>query len=309
MSAPGTARETGRQARWRGKRFTVVAALLTLGLLSVGQFGCRQYWEDQRIYAGWQVQAHQPTGFCRLLDRAGRLRAAGRGETCAEALGRAKSDQGLRPESRHLVIMLHGLGRTPTIFRRMEKALEEAGYEAVAISYPSLSKDVGDHMAHLERLLDRLEEVERVSFVTHSLGALVLRETLARDGAWRYRLDLGRAVMLAPPNQGSDLARALNAVGPFHFFGGPSAGQLGQGAVFAAPPPLLEFGVIAGGTADSRGFNPLLSANNDGIVTVAETRLGGAGDFLVVPVIHTVIASAPETIAATLSFLAKGRFS
>lgn len=309
MSAHAAGHKSGRWARWRRKRITMVAALLTVCLLSVGQIGCRQYWEDQRVYAGWQVQEHLPTGFCRLLDREGKLRASGRGETCAEALERARVAEGLRPESRHLVVMLHGLGRTPFIFRRMEKALEAAGYDAVAISYPSLTKDVGDHAVHLERLLDGLEDVERISFVTHSLGGLVLRETLARDGDWRGRLDLGRAVMLAPPNQGSELARALNAAGSFHFFGGPSAGQLGEGESFAAPSPVLEFGVIAGGTANGRGFNPFLSANNDGIVTVAETRLGGANDFLVVPVIHTVIASAPEAIAATLSFLAKGRFS
>jgi hypothetical protein len=101
----------------------------------------------------------------------------------------------------------------------------------------------------------------------------------------------------------------LNDVGPFHFFAGPSAAQIAEGASFAAPPPALEFGIIAGGTEGGRGFNPLLSANNDGVVTVAETRLGGARDFLVLPVIHTVIAGAPETIAATLHFLAKGSFS
>lgn len=309
MTALTANHKSGRLARACGKRLTVAAALLAVLLIFAGQFGVRQYWEDQRIYASWQVQRHAPTGFCRLLDRAGGLRAWGRGETCVAALESARVDEGLRPEGRHLVVMLHGLGRTPLIFRKMKHALDEAGYEAVAISYPSLTKDVGDHAAHLERLLDGLEEVERVSFVTHSLGGLVLRETLARDGDWQDRLALGRAVMLAPPNQGSELARTLNAAGPFHFFGGPSAGQLGQGESFAAPPPLLEFGVIAGGTTDGRGFNPLLSANNDGIVTVAETRLGGASDFLVLPVIHTVIASAPETIAATLSFLVKGRFS
>lgn len=299
---------SARRTPWRGK-LAVVAALLAACLISAGQFGGRQYWEDQRIHAGWQVQAHAPSGFCRLLDRQGKLRAWGRGETSVEALERAGLAEGPRPASRHLVVMLHGLGRTPAIFRRMKKSLQEAGYEAVAVSYPSLTKDVGDHAAHLERLLDGLEDVERVSFVTHSLGGLVLRETLARDGGWRDRLELGRAVMLAPPNQGSELARALNGAGSFHFFGGPSASQLGKGQSFAAPPPALEFGVIAGGTADGRGFNPLLSANNDGVVTVAETRLGGARDFLTVPVIHTVIAGAPETIAATLSFLAKGRFS
>jgi hypothetical protein len=65
--------------------------------------------------------------------------------------------------------------------------------------------------------------------------------------------------------------------------------------------------VIAGGTADKRGFNPLLTGNNDGIVTVMETELAGARDRMTVNAIHTLIASAPETIDATLKFLDSGR--
>lgn len=293
----------------RRKRLLLLLPLMVF-LLAIGQFGCRQYWEDQEVYAGWHVQEHGPTGFCRLLDRSGAVRASGRGETCHEALKNVRAETNLRPGSGHLVILIHGLGRTPLMFRSMETALRGAGYEAVAIAYPSLSKDVGDHAVQLERLLNGLEDVERVSFVTHSLGALVLRETLARPHApWRDDLALGRAIMLAPPNQGADLARILEGFGPFHFFGGPSADQLARGAGFAPLPAALEFGIIAGGTAGGSGYNPLLQGNDDGLVRVTETHLAGSRDSLVVPVIHTLIAAAPETIAATLKFLASGRFS
>ena len=85
-----------------------------------------------------------------------------------------------------------------------------------------------------------------------------------------------------------------------------------KGTAFAVPPPQVEIGVIAGGRAGGQagvdGFNPFLSADNDGIVTVAETELQSARDRLVVPAIHTLIANHPETIAATLAFLEKGRF-
>lgn len=293
----------------RRKRLLLVLPLVVF-FLAFGQFGCRQYWEDQAVYAGWQVQEHVPTGFCRLLDRSGAQRASGRGDSCHDALKNVRAETSLRPSSDHLVILIHGLGRTPVMFRPMEAALRGAGYETVAISYPSLSKEVGDHAAQLERLLNGLEDVERVSFVTHSLGALVLRETLARPPAsWRDDLLLGRAVMLAPPNQGADMALSLEGFGPFRFFGGPSADQLARGRDFAAPTAALEFGIIAGGTAGGSGYNPLLQGNDDGLVRVAETHLAGSRDSLVVPVIHTLIAAAPETIAATLKFLASGRFS
>ena len=206
------------------------------------------------------------------------------------------------------MLLLHGMGRSPWIFRDLERALDQAGYEAVAIAYPSLTRDLDGHAAHLEGLLNRLEGVSKVSFVTHSLGGIVLREALAREAAWRDRLALGRIVMLAPPNQGSELAAALDDFPPFHLLAGPSAGQQVKGHNYPALPPGAEVGVIAGGTPDGQGFNPLLSANNDGIVTIEETRLAGVKDVLVVSALHTFLASDPEAIAATLTFLETGIF-
>ena len=208
----------------------------------------------------------------------------------------------------HLVLLLHGMGRSPWIFRDLERALDRAGYEAVAIAYPSLTRDLESHAAQLEKLLNDLEGVSKVSFVTHSLGGIVLRTTLARESAWRERVQPGRAVMLAPPSQGSELAAMLADWRLFHLIGGPSAGQLADGENFVAPPGDVAVGVIAGGREDGEGFNPLLSGDNDGIVTVAEARLEGAADFLVVPAVHTFIASDPETIAATLAFIGTGDF-
>ena len=297
----------------RSKRMTrgLILMACTIAVALLGwQLNRTQLWEDQKIYAGWRAQAHVWTGHCRLLDDTDRVRRRGWAGDCLAILDQIKLAKALEPRSRHLVLLLHGLGRSPWIFKPMEQALRAAGYEAVAIAYPSLTKDVGGHAAHLEHLLNGLEDVERVSFVTHSLGALVLRETLVRHhAAWRDHLELGRAIMLAPPNQGAALARSLEGFGPFHVFGGPSAGQLAKGAVFADPPASLEFGIIAGGTAGGHGYNPLLPGNDDGVVRIAETDLPGASDKLVVPGIHTVIAGAPETIAAVLAFLSTGRFS
>jgi pimeloyl-ACP methyl ester carboxylesterase len=298
----------GRRAR-RGAGAWLAIGLLLAGLVALGvQVNRTQLWEDQTVYAGWRLQKHVLTESCQLLDRKNGTRAVGAGGDCAAVLSRARSTGALRPAGDHLVVMLHGLGRSPWLFRRMEAALREAGYEAVAISYPSLTRDVAGHAEHLRRVLDDADGVRRVSFVTHSLGGIVLREALAADSAWRERLELGRVVMLAPPNQGSELALALDDYRLFHLLGGPSAGQMVTGYRYADPPPDLEIGVIAGATPGGRGFNPLLSGNNDGILTVAETPIKGMRDFLVVPALHTVIAGAPETIAATLKFLESGQF-
>ncbi len=297
-------RKPRRRTIWVISLCCALAGLALIGL----QLNRAQLWEERGVYTGWHVQAHILTGRCRLLDRTGVVRASGTQDACSAALVRARADQGLATVSDHLVVLLHGMGRSPWIFKKMEAALRQAGYETVAVAYPSLTRDLDGHADHLQALLDGLGGARRVSFVTHSLGGIVLREALAREAAWQERLEVGRVVMLAPPNQGSELASALDDWRLYHAIGGPSAGQMVKGSTFAVPPPRVEIGIIAGGQAGGKGFNPFLSADNDGIVTVAETELQAARDWLVVPAIHTLIASHPETIAATLAFLEKGRF-
>ncbi len=292
----------------RGKRrialLLALAAVVALGF----QLDRTQLWEGRAAYAGWQVRSHVLGGWCELADPEGAVRHRGSGAGCAAELARLKKDKGLKPVSGHLVVLLHGMGRSPRLFAEMAPALRAAGYETLALAYPSLTRDIEGHARHLTAVLDGLEGVERVSFVTHSLGGIVLREALAGEAAWRGRIELGRAVMLAPPNRGSVLAAALNDWSLYQAIGGPAAAQLADDRNFAKPPAGFEIGVIAGGRGDGEGYNPTLEGDDDGIVTVEETRLEGARDFLVVPAVHTFIAAAPETIAATLSFLDTGAF-
>jgi hypothetical protein len=72
--------------------------------------------------------------------------------------------------------------------------------------------------------------------------------------------------------------------------------------------PQFEFGIISGGKQDGHGYNPLLSGDNDMVVTVEETRLAGARDFLSVPVIHTILMDDAAVQEATVRFLEHGYF-
>ena len=59
------------------------------------------------------------------------------------------------------------------------------------------------------------------------------------------------------------------------------------------PVPATEIAVIAGGNG-SAGYNPFLSADNDGIVTVAGTRLPGmAADCLILRSLHARLPLQP----------------
>ena len=164
------------------------------------------------------------------------------------------------------------------------------------------------HAEGLARLLDRQEGTETVSFVTHSMGGLVVRHLLARDGEWKRRIEVHRIVLIAPPNRGSAIARLLEDIPAYRLIYGEAGQQLTPAEVSRAPGLEHPFAIIAGGKGDGRGFNPLLPGDDDGTVRVAETRLEGAADFLVVPEIHALISNHRETIRATVDFLKHGRF-
>ena len=77
-------------------------------------------------------------------------------------------------------------------------------------------------------------------------------------------------------------------------------------AVAAMPGLEISFAVIAGGLGDGEGFNPLIAGDDDGTLAVAETRLAGSADFLLLPGRHSFIQARSDTASAVLSFLAHG---
>ena len=269
--------------------------------VGIPTLGGRQLWADVYLYAGWRIQEHVVTGHARLLDPADRCHAWGRLRRCHDAFRDIR--HGVAPPGRHLVLLLHGLGRTKGSLAGLATALGAAGYEVAALSYPSTRRGIAGHADRLIRLLDALEYTERLSFVTHSLGAMVVRAALARPAEWRRRIAVNAVVMIGPPSRGSVLAARLARLRPLAWLAGPAIRDLAGEAARELPPPPAPFAIIAGGRGTATGYNPLLPGDDDGVLAVAETQLHGARDFLVVPQIHTFLTSHPETIAAALAFL------
>ncbi|RMH00866.1 MAG: hypothetical protein D6702_12985 [Planctomycetota bacterium] len=269
--------------------------------------GGLQLWADRMWLGGWRIQEQVYTGHFRLLDPRNRREAWGSWEECRTALERVRLAGRLPAPRPRLVLLVHGLGRATGAWERMEQALRAEGWDVARITYPSTRRSLAEHAAQLAGVLDRAEGVEEVSFVTHSLGGLVARALLARAGdPWRERIRTGRLVMLAPPSRGSTVAAALEDFLPFTWLAGPVARELAVRDPLALPPPPIPFAIIAGGKGDGEGWNPLLTGDDDGVVTVEETRLEGAAGFLVVPRLHTWIMRAPEVVAATVAFLRTG---
>lgn len=212
--------------------------------------------------------------------------------------------------TRRIVVLLHGLGRSNRSMAPMEEALMGAGYRVQNIDYPSTDHDferlvelVG---GHIEECCIRHDV--RVDFVTHSLGGIILRAWAQQGGAG----NIGRAVMLSPPNHGSEIVDTLKDFALFQWILGPTALELGTDP-HSVPnrlgPVRFEAGVITGDWSWNPVFSRLIPGPDDGKVSVESARVEGMGDFLVLPSGHPFIMGNDEVIRQTLHFLEHGRFS
>ena len=162
---------------------------------------------------------------------------------------------------------------------------------------------------------DNLDGIEEINFVAHSLGNLVIRHYLAdqTDAQTCRRPDprIKRIVMLGPPNNGTKLGQTFGRNRLFELLGGASARQLARGwqeLDGKLATPQCQFGIIAGGRGDERGRNPILEGDDDFVVRVEETRLAGARDFLLLPVMHATMIHDRTVHGHALRFLRHGYF-
>lgn len=273
-------------------------------------FGGLQLWCDRFVYNGWRIQENHWSKRCRLLDPFNIRRACGSYNECLDALEKAKKIWEMPSPSEHLILLIHGLGGTSNYFRVMQNHLRKAGFEAVAISYPSTRLDLQAHVANLIVLLNNLNGVNKVSFVTHGLGGLIVRELLAKKNSWQHKTKVERLVQIAPPNNGSMLAVKLNQYAFFRILLGPCLKNLTPEAVTEIPLPSCEFGIIAGGRNNEKGFCPFFfQSDNDLIIKVEETRIQGFTDFWVVNIIHSFLGRSVNVITSIEHFLNTGRFN
>ncbi|MBE9554289.1 MAG: alpha/beta hydrolase [Proteobacteria bacterium] len=271
-------------------------------------FGGMQFWTDRYIYSGWRIQENAVTGHVRLLDPGNVRHCWGTYAACRAVFERIRTERGIEPHAGHLVILVHGLGRSRASLGGLERALTSAGYQVAAISYASTRRSVARNADDLNELIENLEGVDRISFVTHSLGGLVVRDLLARgDAPWRKRIAVNALVMTAPPSRGSRMADVLQYVPPVNLILWRGLFDSRTSTVAALPAPDVPFAIIAAGRGGA-GWNPLLAGDDDLIVSVEETRLDGAADWMRVNGIHAFVMNYPDSIAATIDFIEHKRF-
>jgi pimeloyl-ACP methyl ester carboxylesterase len=281
--------------------------------------GGMQFWGDELLYRDWRIQRHATTGHCRLLDEHNHRRGRGTFDECQAKLDEIKCDQSLEPMRGRAVVLLHGLGRTRGSMRSLAKYLKQKGDVTVLrFGYPSTRAGIDKHAQALASVIAHLDGIDEIDLVAHSLGNLVIRRYLAQaaeSAAGHADPRIHRIVMLTPPNQGSRRGSLWDESkwfgGLYRTVLGDSGKQVASDWEATAPrlaTPCCEFGIIAGGRGDDRGWHDRLPGDDDGTVAVSETLLAGARDFRVVPVRHTFIADDPRVQEYVERFLEHGFF-
>ncbi len=206
------------------------------------------------------------------------------------------------------VILLHGLARTDRSMHKLEQALLEQGYCVDNVRYESTRHDI-ETLAEqaIGAALATCPAGQPVHFVTHSLGGILVRQYLEN-----HRIEnLGRVVMLGPPNKGSEVVDKLAEFPGFHFINGDAGLQLGTGAT-SVPNRLgradFDLGIIAGTRSVNLLLSSIIPGADDGKVSVENTRLEGMRDHLEMPVTHTFMMQNTEVIEQVIHYLRFGEF-
>jgi pimeloyl-ACP methyl ester carboxylesterase len=213
------------------------------------------------------------------------------------------------PETpRKAALLLHGYGRSGLSMGLLASRLQAGGWATFAPSY-------GFHTA-LPTILGRLAgpvaefaaRHDSLDIVTHSMGGLVARALVTAHRP----PNLGRVVMCAPPNRGSELADLLVSLNLANTILGPAHAHLVTRRTVENEALLgtvdYDLGIIAG----NRSLTPvparLLPPPHDGKVSVQATHLAGMADHIVVPVPHSLMTAHPASTSQALHFLSEGRF-
>lgn len=206
------------------------------------------------------------------------------------------------------VILLHGLARSNQSMAKLAKRLDRANYLSINYDYPSTQYTIEELAATtLPDALAQCPPESKVHFVTHSMGGILLRQYLSSN-----EIDnLGRVVMLGPPNQGSQVVDKLRNTPGYQLINGPAGLQLGTDAESVPNrlgPVDFELGVIAGTRSINLILSTMLPNPDDGKVSVENTKLEGMTDHIEMPVTHPFMMKNKAVMDQVLFFLKSGMF-
>ena len=208
------------------------------------------------------------------------------------------------------VVLLHGMYRDSIAMQPVEQFLSAQGYEVTSISYPSTAFNIQTLVKeHLEPVVKNLktEGNQKIHFVTHSMGGILVRYYLKHHPLEQ----LGKVVMIAPPNHGTELAELFMDSTWIDTKSNPAKLQLSaqdDSWVNQLGPVNFELGIIAGNDNSNWITDWLLQGDDDGVVSVESTKVDNMQDFIIVPEKHFRLRGNRSVLQQAAYFLKYANF-
>ena len=206
------------------------------------------------------------------------------------------------------VVLLHGLCRSTSSMNKMEKALSAEGYVVHNLGYESRQHSIQKLATDTRKVIaNKTKDAAKVHFVTHSLGGILVRQMQATNPLE----NIGRVVMLSPPNQGSEIVDKIGHWWLFEKVNGPAGRQLGtdkKSIPNQLGPIDFECGVITGDRSINWINSLMIHGSDDGKVSITRSRLEGISTHKVIHVTHPMIMKRRIVIDDVIEFLKNGHF-
>lgn len=214
----------------------------------------------------------------------------------------------LSAQAKEGVILLHGIARSASNMEKIETSLKDKNYNVLNIDYPSTTQPLEEIRQTIHPSIQKFaKQNQKIHFITHSMGGLVTRAYLNK-----YKIkNLGRVVMLSPPNQGSEVADFLKNNFLYKKIYGPAGQQLitDQTPIDSILGEVYyELGIIAGTWSIDPLSSFIIPGNDDGKVSTERMKVKGMKAYIETPTTHTFMMKNEKVISLAIRFIETGQF-
>ncbi|MCK4873074.1 MAG: hypothetical protein KAS72_10145 [Phycisphaerales bacterium] len=229
--------------------------------------------------------------------------------TVVHLTGDARAPVSKDSVSPDMIVLVHGMDDPGKVWRSLIPPLVKEGFAVCEFGYPD-DQPIADSTALFISQLTEMRSlgVSSITLVAHSMGALVCREALTNQAYYDGKtagLDtlpsVNRLIMVAPPNQGSQLAR-------FRF-----AAEIRDQMVHGLSGDGVLFGSIFDGAGEAKfdllphsDFLTTLNARSmptDLPITIIAGDVSPVTVGRIEPLIHVLREAAPDDLAESISEL------
>lgn len=213
-------------------------------------------------------------------------------------------------EASNKVYLVHGYAGTGKELYKIKKAIKHEGFVYENYRYQSVFKDVDSVSKELFHKIKQ-EGFDTISFVTYSMGSLIVRSLyshILNDKSFPF---IYRIVMIAPPNKGLPVAEYFKKHKLINRLAGPNMNNLSTDSLTGSskyPIATSEVGLIMGSINKKKFFKIKLDGENDGFVLENSAKMGNEKDVFCVNASHVGLIFDTRVKTSVINFLKVGKF-